>query len=32
MILFLILAAGLWGFGWYFKTPVQARLITIGLL
>ncbi|MCR9089127.1 MAG: molybdopterin-synthase adenylyltransferase MoeB [Rhodobacteraceae bacterium] len=32
MILFLILAAGLWVLGWRFKTPVQARLITIGLL
>jgi molybdopterin/thiamine biosynthesis adenylyltransferase len=32
MVLFLILAAGLWGLGWMLKTPRQARWLSIGLL
>ncbi|TFL18000.1 HesA/MoeB/ThiF family protein [Jannaschia formosa] len=32
MTLVLLLAAALWGLGWFLKTPVQARLYMIGLL
>ena len=32
MILVLLLAAALWGLGWWMRTPVSARLYMIGLL
>ena len=32
MLFFLIVAAALWGFGWYLGTPRSARWIMIGLL
>jgi molybdopterin/thiamine biosynthesis adenylyltransferase len=32
MILVLLVAAVIWATGWYMRTPVQARLLMIGLL
>ncbi len=32
MVMVLVMAGALWGVGWMMKTPVQARLVMIGLL